>query len=266
MLPNKDNQARRHDPPDAREKGAVRRRLSYVRDRWAREKRSFITNRMVGFVMALSLVLLAFRADLPRPDGGPAWEARDQELIPLNQIEVIEEPKPVEPEPEQPKPEPVKTPEVKPNPQAPPVEVPNEVVVENPAEELDRVSADLDLGENLVVEKPAPPPPPPPPAPEPEVYDVVEQMPELIGGLQGLQDKVDYPDMAKRAGVEGRVIVQFVVDEDGRVQDPRIVRGVGAGLDDEALRAIKQARFVPGVQNGRPVKVKMSVPITFKLR
>jgi TonB family protein len=108
-------------------------------------------------------------------------------------------------------------------------------------------------------------PPPDPPRPEVPRPFVTEQTPELIGGLGALQRKVRYPELARRAGVEGRVILQFTVDEQGRVTDPRIIRGIGAGCDEEALRVVKQARFRPGTQRGKPVQVKMSLPITFRL-
>ncbi len=88
-----------------------------------------------------------------------------------------------------------------------------------------------------------PPVPPPPPV---EEFEVVERMPELIGGLAAIQRAVRYPASAKEAGIEGRVIVQFIVDEQGRVVDPVVVRGIGAGCDEEAVRAISQVRFRPG--------------------
>lgn len=115
---------------------------------------------------------------------------------------------------------------------------------------------DLEASENLSVE----------PAPqEGEVFMIVEEMPELIGGLASLQQEIQYPDIAKNAGIEGRVFIQFVVDENGDVQDPVVIRGIGGGCDEEAVRAIQTATFNPGRQNGQPVKVKMSIPFTFQL-
>ncbi|MEM8484088.1 MAG: TonB family protein [Bacteroidota bacterium] len=101
--------------------------------------------------------------------------------------------------------------------------------------------------------------------PSGEVFMIVEEMPVLIGGLAGIQALINYPDAAKAEGIEGRVFVQFVVDTNGQVTDPVIVRGIGAGCDEEALRAVSQARFVPGRQRGQVVKVKMSLPVTFRL-
>ena len=99
-----------------------------------------------------------------------------------------------------------------------------------------------------------------------EVYEIVEQRPVLIGGLSGLQAKVKYPEIARKAHVEGRVIVQFTVDENGDVRDAQVLRGAGAGLDEEAIRAISEhAEFTPGRQDGKPVAVRLSIPIVFKL-
>lgn len=98
-----------------------------------------------------------------------------------------------------------------------------------------------------------------------DVFVVVEEMPEIVGGLASIQEKLVYPELAKEAGVEGRVIVQFIVDEAGRVVDPVVVRGIGSGLDEAALTAVRSAEFVPGKQRGEAVKVKMSLPVTFRL-
>ncbi|WP_456428234.1 energy transducer TonB [Rhodocaloribacter sp.] len=101
--------------------------------------------------------------------------------------------------------------------------------------------------------------------PPPEEAFVVERMPELLGGLASIQRAVHYPLWAKLADVEGRVIVQFVVDEQGRVVEPVVVRGIGFGCDEAAVRAVRRARFKPGEQRGKPVKVKMSLPVVFLL-
>ncbi len=110
------------------------------------------------------------------------------------------------------------------------------------------------------------------PAPEPsereeapQVFVVVEKMPELIGGLAAIQREIRYPVIAKRAGLEGRVILQFIVDEQGRVSESKVVRGIGGGCDEEALRVLQTVRFRPSTQRGKPVKVKMSLPMTSRL-
>ena len=113
-----------------------------------------------------------------------------------------------------------------------------------------------------------PPPPPVPTKPDPEYNHVTisEERPELIGGLAALLREVQYPEIARKAGVEGRVIIQFIVDENGKVTESAVIRGIGAGCDEEALRVVRQARFKPGKQRGKAVKVKMALPITFKLK
>lgn len=104
-----------------------------------------------------------------------------------------------------------------------------------------------------------------PPPPPPEIFEVVEQMPELQGGLAGLQSRIQYPEMARRAGIEGRVFVQFVVDEQGNPTDVRVSRGIGGGCDEAAMAAVRASRFTPGLQRGRLVKVRMSLPVTCRL-
>ncbi len=100
---------------------------------------------------------------------------------------------------------------------------------------------------------------------EENFFVVVEEMPELIGGLSQLQSEIRYPEMARRAGIQGRVFIQFIVNERGEVESPRVVRGIGGGADEEALRVVSQARFTPGMQRGRPVRVQYSLPITYRL-
>ena len=98
-----------------------------------------------------------------------------------------------------------------------------------------------------------------------DVFIIVEEMPSIVGGLQSIQENLVYPESAMTAGVEGRVIIQFVVDKNGDVQQPVVVRGVESSLDAAALRAVEVAKFEPGRQRGEAVDVKMSLPITFKL-
>ncbi|MFV1885473.1 MAG: energy transducer TonB, partial [Balneola sp.] len=93
----------------------------------------------------------------------------------------------------------------------------------------------------------------------------VEEMPKLVGGLASIQSKVKYPEMARKAGIEGRVTLQFIVNEEGRVENPRVIRGIGGGCDEAALEAVKMAEFTPGVQKGEPVRVQYSLPIIFRL-
>ena len=98
-----------------------------------------------------------------------------------------------------------------------------------------------------------------------KVFIVVEDRPTLKGGMQALQEAITYPELAKEAGIEGRVFVQFVVDENGDVVNPHVTRGVHEALDRAALDAVKGLSFEPGRQRGEAVKVQMALPVTFKL-
>lgn len=98
-----------------------------------------------------------------------------------------------------------------------------------------------------------------------DFFVVVEKMPEPIGGMAGVQSRVQYPDMARRAGIEGRVTVRFVVNEEGNVENAEVVRGIGGGADQEALRVVRETKFKPGIQRGKPVRVQFALSVNFKL-
>ena len=117
--------------------------------------------------------------------------------------------------------------------------------------------------------------PPPPPAPKPEVatkiFDVVEEMPSFPGGngalMSYLASNIKYPVVAQENGVQGRVIVSFVVERDGSISDVRVARSVDPSLDREAQRVVKSMpRWKPGKQNGSAVRVKYTVPAVFRLQ
>lgn len=98
----------------------------------------------------------------------------------------------------------------------------------------------------------------------------IEQLPEFPGGQAGwakyLQRSLRYPAMARENNIQGRVTVQFVVEKDGSLTDIKVLRGIGAGCDEEAVRVLKAApKWKPGVQNGRPVRVSYVMPIVFQL-
>lgn len=100
---------------------------------------------------------------------------------------------------------------------------------------------------------------------EPDYFVAVENMPEPIGGLKAIQEKIVYPEIAKRAGIEGKVYILAFIDENGDVVSTKILKGIGAGCDEAALYAVKQTKFKPGKQNGNSVKVQVTIPIMFKL-
>ncbi len=129
------------------------------------------------------------------------------------------------------------------------------------------LDASLDINE-AIIDIPLPPPPVADAVEEPEqeIFVIVEQMPTLIGGIQALMNEVEYPALARQAGVEGRVIIQLVVDENGNPKSPIVLRGVGGGCDEEAVRAVMTMKFTPGMQRGRPVPVQYSMSVLFQLK
>jgi protein TonB len=113
--------------------------------------------------------------------------------------------------------------------------------------------------------------PEPPKEEEAKVFDVVEQMPSFPGGpsalFEYLSKNIKYPVVAEENGIQGRVIVTFVVEKDGSITDVRVVKSVDPSLDKEAQRVVKSMpKWIPGKQNGAPVRVKYTVPVTFRLQ
>jgi protein TonB len=106
---------------------------------------------------------------------------------------------------------------------------------------------------------------------ETKVFDVVEQMPQFPGGPQALFEylskNIKYPVVAEENGIQGRVIVTFVVERDGSITDVKVAKSVDPSLDKEAMRVVKSMpHWIPGKQNGAAVRVKYTVPVTFKLQ
>ena len=102
------------------------------------------------------------------------------------------------------------------------------------------------------------------------VYDMVEQAPAFPGGpqamMQFIKDNLQYPQIAKENGIQGRVILQFVVDETGKVTDPKVIRSIDPSLDTEAIRLVlSMPRWIPGMQDGKAVAVKYTFPVMFSL-
>ncbi len=158
-----------------------------------------------------------------------------------------------------------------PPPPPPKIELPKIVEIPDEEEIEEEIEVDLDVEiteetviEEIVFEE----------APEEEVadeiFDIVEDQPGPPGGMAAFYKYVGkemkYPNQARRMGIEGRVFVQFVVDKTGQITDVRAIKGIGAGCDEEAVRVLQNApKWTPGKQRGRPVKVRMILPITFKL-
>ena len=94
----------------------------------------------------------------------------------------------------------------------------------------------------------------------------VDEMPFPVGGMKALAQNVKYPEIAKKAGIQGRVFVNAFIDEMGNVVGTEIIKGIGGGCDQAAIDAVKTTKFTPGIKNGDPVKVQVSIPILFKLQ
>ena len=92
-----------------------------------------------------------------------------------------------------------------------------------------------------------------------------EKMPEPEGGMKAIIQKIEYPQIAKQAGIQGKVFLLAFIDESGTVQDVKVIKGLGGGCSEAAIEAVKKTKFKPGLNKGQPVKVKLSLPIIFKL-
>lgn len=111
----------------------------------------------------------------------------------------------------------------------------------------------------------------PPAVEETKIFEVVEQMPSFPGGdaalMQFLSKNIKYPVVAEENGIQGRVIATFVVERDGSITDVKVVKSVDPSLDKEAIRVLKSMpKWIPGKQNGSAVRVKYTVPVTFRLQ
>lgn len=198
----------------------------------------------ISLVIALLLLVLAFKY-FPKFEKEEVQIEAPQELV---QVEDVEATKQETPPPPPPKP-PI------------PIEAPSDDVLED----IEIQDTELDVEEEVAA--------PPPPIEEEKEEDTeatffvaVEEMPAPIGGIGAIQKKIVYPEIAKRAGVQGRVFVKAFVNENGVVEKVELVKGIGAGCDEEAMRAVKATKFKPGRQRGKPVRVQVMIPVLFKLQ
>lgn len=206
-------------------------------------RRDYMLYIQVGMVIALVILLTAFNVSYDSR-GDFQVQLEEQDVVEMEEIQQTEQETTPPPPPRPPVPR----------------EVPDDEVIED--QDIDWDSS-LDLEESLDTG--------PPPAPEEEeeeeqeIFIAVEESPELQGGMQALYDELEYPDFARRAGIEGRVVVQFVVDENGNVTNPRALTSPHSSLAEEAIRVVSQMKFTPGKQRNRAVRVQMSLPVMFQL-
>jgi len=204
----------------------------------------------IGFIVALAFVLFAFNYKSYERGSGLDFQLQiddtPEEIIPITQQEV------------------------KPPPPPPPQTitiiniVEDDVVVEDDFDidvEADQRTEIADFIPVIVQEEEF----------EDTPFVVVENMPEFPGGdaarMKFLQDNIRYPQLARESGIQGTVYVTFVVERDGSVTDVRVLRGIGGGCDEEAVRVIRaMPRWVPGKQRGQAVRVQFNMPIRFTLQ
>ena len=203
----------------------------------------------VGLVLSLLLVIFAFEKRVYDDGSEVNLQAMAEDFEDLMDIPQTQQPPPPPPKKVQP--------EI--------IEVPDEQEIEDDIE----IDLDVEMTQETVIEAvifdEAP-------AEEDvdEIFTIVEDQPTPEGGMaafyQYVQKNLKYPAQARRMGIEGKVFVQFVVDRDGTLTEVKAVKGIGAGCDEEAESVIRSSpKWKPGKQRGRSVKVRMILPITFKL-
>lgn len=196
----------------------------------------------ISIAIALLLMILAFKY-FPDVQGKQMAVESVQELVDVEDVEITKQETAPPPPPKPPI----------------PIEAPSDEEIED----IEIQDTEIDLDEEVAA------PPPPMEEAEEEVpvefFVAVEEMPAPIGGIAAIQKNIIYPEIAKRAGVQGRVFIKAFVDETGVVRKAEVIKGIGAGCDEAAIDAVMKTRFKPGKQRGKPVKVQVSIPILFKL-
>ena len=212
------------------------------------------TNLLIGAIMVLSVLFIGFewseREVKVVTESGITEIVFEEEMIPITEQEP---PKQAPPPPEAPKMEEI-------------IEIVEDDadVEESTIEASDDITAAVEVKYTAVeVEEEE--------VEEQQIFQVVEEMPEFPGGMgecmKFLGKNIKYPQISQENGVQGRVIVQFVVNQDGSIVDPQVVRGVDPYLDKEALRVISMMpKWKPGKQRGKAVRVKFTVPVMFRLQ
>lgn len=206
----------------------------------------------IGLVFTLIIVLVAFEwKSYERTD--MSWMEMSAIDIPEEEIEITRQD---EPEP-------------------PPPEVPEEIkIVEDDEESDEDLFVDVDVTDQTAVKEHYGKKPDLEEEKEPvemEIFTIVEEMPSFPGGeakrIEYMNKNTFYPPMARESGIQGRVFVTFVVEPDGSISDVKILRGIGGGCDEEAVRVVKNMpRWAPGKQRGKPVRVQFNLPIHFVLQ
>ena len=133
--------------------------------------------------------------------------------------------------------------------------------------ESEDVPEDLTIDETALDLSDIPPPPPPPDEEGDMIFVAFDEPPTPIGGFMAIQKALKYPEIARKAGIEGRVTVHVLVSEKGEVVRTKILQSLGhTGCDDAAVNAIKKVRWNPAMQRDKPVKVWVAIPVIFRLK
>lgn len=127
--------------------------------------------------------------------------------------------------------------------------------------------ATIEMTEINLDELPPPPPPPEQDAGDTPIFVAYDEPPEPMGGFAAIQEKLIYPEIARKAGVEGRVYINVLIDERGNVVDTKVLKSLGNnGCDEAAIAAIRAVKWKPAKQRDKPVKVWVGIPVVFKLK
>jgi protein TonB len=205
----------------------------------------------IGLVISLLIVLGAF-----------SMKSYDKRTVDLPDLVVDDAPEEIIPITEQ---------KVKPPPPPPPKQVTQIKIVDDDVEVEDDLDIDVDANEDLEFEEYIPPEEDEEEVEEEQIFTVVESMPEFPGGrkelMKYLAQNIKYPPYAKEAGIQGRVFINFVVETDGSITNVKVLRGIGGGCDEEAVRVVENMpKWKPGMQRGKPVRVSFNLPVKFTLQ
>ncbi len=205
----------------------------------------------IGLIIALALAFLAFEYK--------SYDERSIDLMQRTADDITEEIIPITEQKPPPPPPP------------PPRQVTVLQVVEDDVEVEDDIEIDVDVDQDTEIEVYIPPVIQDEEINELEIFTVVESMPEFPGGAQSMMEfiarNIKYPPMARESGIQGRVFVNFVVEPDGSVSNVNVLRGIGGGCDEEAIRVVEtMPSWTPGRQRGKAVRVSFNLPVRFTLQ
>jgi protein TonB len=207
----------------------------------------------IGLIIGLAVMLIAFE-----------WKSYEKTVVDMGVRQVEEIAEEIIPITEQ---------KIKPPPPPPVQQVVKINIVEDDVEVDDNIDIDVEADQNTEVQEYVAPVrvEEEESAEETQIFMVVESMPEFPGGepalYKYLAENIKYPQMAKESGIQGRVFVTFVVERDGSVTDVRVLRGIGGGCDEEAIRVVQSMpRWTPGKQRGKSVRVQYNLPVKFTLQ